>query len=47
MTAPSGADTAPAPDAAAPPSFAEAMRLWLKVGLISFGGPAGQIAILH
>ena len=30
-----------------PPSFAEAVRLWLKVGLISFGGPAGQIAILH
>jgi chromate transporter len=47
MTPPSGADTAPAPDAAAPPSFSEAMRLWLKVGLISFGGPAGQIAILH
>lgn len=32
---------------AAPPTFGEAARLWLKVGLISFGGPAGQIAILH
>ncbi len=33
--------------AAAPPTLAEATRLWLKIGLISFGGPAGQIAILH
>ena len=30
-----------------PVSFAEATRLWLKVGLLSFGGPAGQIALLH
>ena len=29
------------------PSFAEAFRFWLKLGLISFGGPAGQIAIMH
>ena len=34
-------------EGAAPPRFMEAVRLWLKVGLISFGGPAGQIAILH
>ncbi len=33
--------------AAPPPRFPEAVRLWLKVGLLSFGGPAGQIAILH
>ncbi len=32
---------------AASPSFGEAARLWLKVGLISFGGPAAQISILH
>ena len=32
---------------AASPSFGEATRLWLKVGLISFGGPAAQISILH
>src|SRR4051794_290924 len=29
------------------PSFAEAFRVWLKIGLLSFGGPAGQIALLH
>jgi len=28
-------------------SFASALRFWLKLGFISFGGPAGQIAILH
>jgi chromate transporter len=35
--------------AAAPPpvSFGEAFRFWLKLGFISFGGPAGQIAIMH
>lgn len=31
----------------APPTFAEAFRFWLKLGFISFGGPAGQIAIMH
>jgi chromate transporter len=30
-----------------PPSFAEALRFWIKLGFISFGGPAGQIAIMH
>ena len=30
-----------------PVSFAEAFRFWLKLGFISFGGPAGQIAIMH
>jgi chromate transporter len=29
------------------PSFAAAFRVWLKIGLLSFGGPAGQIALLH
>ena len=28
-------------------SFAEASRFWVKLGFISFGGPAGQIAIMH
>src|SRR3989449_1358132 len=30
-----------------PVSFSEAFRYWLKVGFISFGGPTGQIAIMH
>jgi chromate transporter len=29
------------------PTFAEAFRFWVKLGLISFGGPSGQIAIMH
>src|ERR1700761_8725924 len=29
------------------PSFGEAFRTWLKIGCINFGGPAGQIALMH
>ena len=29
------------------PTLAEAFRTWLKIGLLSFGGPAGQIALMH
>jgi chromate transporter len=28
-------------------NFREALRFWFKLGFISFGGPAGQIAIMH
>jgi chromate transporter len=33
--------------APAPVSRTEAFRYWLKLGFISFGGPTGQIAIMH
>src|SRR5262249_39682420 len=42
--APPGSDRL---DVAARVSFAEALRFWVKLGFISFGGPAGQIAIMH
>ena len=29
------------------PSFKEVLKFWTKLGFISFGGPAGQIAIMH
>jgi chromate transporter len=29
------------------PSFGEALRVWTRVALQSFGGPAGQIAVMH
>lgn len=28
-------------------NFREALRFWFKLGFISFGGPAGQIAVMH
>jgi chromate transporter len=29
------------------PSFREALGVWARIGLLSFGGPAGQIALMH
>ncbi len=29
------------------PTFTEALRVWIKIGLLSFGGPTGQIALMH
>ena len=44
MTVPVAATPGEAP---AEVPFAEAFKFWLKLGFISFGGPAGQIAIMH
>jgi chromate transporter len=30
-----------------PPAFSDAVKVWLKVGVLGFGGPAAQIALLH
>lgn len=39
--------TAPILPPAPHPSFAQALGVWLKIGLLSFGGPAAQIALMH
>jgi chromate transporter len=43
MSAPASAASA----VTATPSFGEALRVWTQIGLTSFGGPAGQIAMMH
>ena len=35
------------PESARHPSFGEAFLFWLKLGFINFGGPTGQIAVMH
>jgi chromate transporter len=47
MGTPSQATAAPESSPPAAVSFADALRFWLKLGFISFGGPAGQIAVMH
>ncbi|WP_341989291.1 chromate efflux transporter [Azorhizobium sp. AG788] len=43
----------PRTDAASPahppakPTFGDAAKVWARIGLLSFGGPAGQIALMH
>lgn len=31
----------------APPTFRETLKVWARIGVLSFGGPAGQIALMH
>ena len=43
-------EPAPTPEGTHPPievSFREALGVWWRIGLQSFGGPAGQIALMH
>ena len=51
MTSPVQPDTSPLSGTTAqslpPVTLGEAFRYWLKLGFISFGGPAGQIAMMH
>lgn len=44
---PDASATPATPDPPSPASFRQAFFFWLKLGFISFGGPAGQIAIMH
>jgi chromate transporter len=36
-----------APSTPGMPTMTEAFRVWLRVAMLSFGGPAGQIAVMH
>ena len=45
--APPAAHALAAGSAPPPVSFTQALRFWLVLGFISFGGPAGQIALMH
>jgi chromate transporter len=47
MNAMTAADATRATTEVPAPSFGEAFKTWLKIGCISFGGPAGQIAMMH
>ena len=39
--------TSPTDLTSSKPTFREAFAVWLRIGLLSFGGPTGQIALMH
>lgn len=43
----SAANDTPPRELAPAPTLREALAVWAKIGLVSFGGPAGQIALMH
>jgi len=47
MSAVAAGEKAHGVDAPPAPTFGQATKLWAKIGLLSFGGPAGQIALMH
>lgn len=47
MSSPSPAADSAKPATPAHPTFREALGVWVKIGLLSFGGPSGQIALMH
>ena len=47
ITADAGSAASPQNGPAREVSFAAAFRVWVRVALLSFGGPAGQIAVMH
>lgn len=47
MSAVAAGEKAHGVEAPPAPTFGQATKLWAKIGLLSFGGPAGQIALMH
>ena len=47
MTAEPRAENQPDRVEGTPPTFGKAARVWARIGLLSFGGPAAQIALMH
>lgn len=47
VTAPDAPAATPDPAAAHGIGFAEAVKVWARIAALSFGGPAGQIAVMH
>ena len=47
VSVPNKATTTPDRRAAHGISFGEAVKVWARIAALSFGGPAGQIAVMH